>query len=301
MATLDVTPAPPGEVATVRRFNRLVTERVGALDDHYLDRGRPLGASRLLWEIGSGHEDLRALRARLGLDSGYLSRLLRSLEGEGLVAVEPAPTDRRVRVTRLTASGRTEWAVLDAASDELADAMLAPLDDDDRHRLLEAMETVRSLLGAGLVEIAIEDPTSADARYCLAQYFAELDRRFDAGFDPSITGTADPDEVTGDAGALLVARRGGEPVGCGALKRIDETTADIKRMWVSPSARGLGLGRRLVDALEREAATRGFERVRLDTNRALVEAIALYRAMGYDEVEPFNTEPFAHHWFAKTL
>ncbi len=300
MPTANVTTSRD-EIATVRRFNRLVTERVGALDDHYLDRGRPLGASRLLWEIGAGHDDVRALRSRLGLDSGYLSRLLRSLEGEGVVSVEPAADDRRVRVARLTPAGRTEWAALDAASDSLADSMLAPLEPSDRRRLLAAMEIVRSLLGTGLVEIAIEDPTSADARFCLAQYFAELDRRFESGFDSTITGTADPDEVTGDAGAMLVARRGGEPVGCGALKRIDDTTADIKRMWVSPSARGLGLGRRLVEALEREAASRGFERVRLDTNRALVEAIALYRAMGYEEVEPFNAEPFAHHWFAKAL
>src|SRR4051794_33772694 len=123
-------------IMQVRRFNRAVTQRVGALDDRYLARDRPLGASRILWEIGEDGADVRTLRARLGLDSGYLSRLLRGLERDGLVDIAEADGDRRVRSVRLTEAGRAERAVLDRGSDELADSLLAPLDASQRERLV---------------------------------------------------------------------------------------------------------------------------------------------------------------------
>ncbi len=126
-------------IAQVRRFSRTVTQRVGALDDRFLSRDRPLGEARVLWEIGPDGCEVRRLRERLGLDSGYLSRLLRSLEAEGLVAVGPGARDRRVRTASLTRAGRRERAVLDRRSDESAAAMLAPLDPDRRERLVAAM------------------------------------------------------------------------------------------------------------------------------------------------------------------
>lgn len=127
------------EIAQVRRFNRLVTQRVGALDDHFLARDRPLGEARLLWEIGHGDEaDVRALRSRLDLDSGYVSRLLRSLEAAGLVTVSPSEQDRRVRVARLTSAGRREMAELDERADTVAASLLEPLDADQRSRLVAA-------------------------------------------------------------------------------------------------------------------------------------------------------------------
>jgi ribosomal protein S18 acetylase RimI-like enzyme len=99
----------------------------------------------------------------------------------------------------------------------------------------------------------------------------------------------------------LVARRRAQPLGCGALKLHGDEPAELKRMWVSPEARGLGLGRRLLRELEQRAADAGARAVRLETNGSLTEAIALYRASGYDEVAPFNDEPYAHHWFEKEL
>src|ERR687896_672647 len=114
-------------VHQVRRFNRTVTQRVGALNDRFLGLERPLGEARLLWEIGLDGCEVRLLRARLGLDSGYLSRLLRSLEAAGLVEVTADKHDRRIRVARLTAAGRAERAALNARSDELARSLLAPL------------------------------------------------------------------------------------------------------------------------------------------------------------------------------
>jgi DNA-binding MarR family transcriptional regulator/GNAT superfamily N-acetyltransferase len=285
----------------VRSFNRTVTQRIGVLYDEYLARGRQLGASRVLWEIGDAATDLRSLRARLDLDSGYLSRLVRSLQRDGLIEVEPDPTDKRVRAVRLTAAGRAERDVLDQRSDELALSLLAPLSDPQRARLVEAMRTVERLLTAGLVEVAIEDPTSPDARFCLGSYFKELDARFDTGFDPSHGSFLGADEMTPPVGLLLVARLHGEPVGCGALRFPRPATAEIKRMWVAPTARGLGLGRRLLGELEQHARRHGARVVRLDTNKALREAISLYHSAGYTEVEPFNDDPYPDHWFEKRL
>jgi DNA-binding MarR family transcriptional regulator len=284
-------------VAQVRSFNRTVTQRVGALYDEYLARGRPLGVSRVLWEIGDG-ADLRSLRARLDLDSGYLSRIVRTLEQEGVAVIEPDPTDKRVRTARLTAAGRAERELLDRRSDELAEALLEPLSRAQRERLVEAMGVVERLLTAGLVEVAAEDPTTAAAQFCIRSYFAELEARFEAGFDPSRSISADAAELTEPAGLLLLARLRGEPIGCGALKF---QRGEIKRMWVAPEARGLGVGRRILAELERHARERGVAVLRLETNRALREASGLYRSAGYVEVAPFNAEPYAHHWFEKRL
>ena len=288
-------------VRAVRSFNRTVTQRVGALNEEYLARSRPLGASRVLWEIGPTGADVRALRARLGLDSGYLSRLLHGLAQEGLITLAQSPHDRRVRMARLTRDGRAELRLLDRRSDALARSLLEPLDETQRGRLLDAMAVVERLLTAGLVRIAIETPIEPGARYCLESYFAELDERFDAGFDPDRSISADADELVEPRGLLLVARLQGDPIGCGALKLHGDEPAELKRMWVARSARGLGLGRRLLAELEQHARARGAPAVRLETNRVLTEAIGLYRSAGYREVPAFNDEPYAHHWFEKGL
>jgi DNA-binding MarR family transcriptional regulator/GNAT superfamily N-acetyltransferase len=288
-------------VAQVRRFNRLVTERVGALDDHFLSRDRPLGEARVLWEIGADGCDVRALRSRLALDSGYLSRLLRSLEQAGLATGEPNEHDRRIRTVRLTEPGLAERVVLDERSNALAESFLAPLNAVQRERLVAAMGDVERLLTAAMVDISPTDPADPGARYCMGEYFAELDRRFDAGFDPATSISAGDDELRTPIGLLLVATLRTEPIGCGALKFHDGAPTELKRMWVASSARGLGVGRRLLSELEREAARHASRIVRLETNQSLTEAIALYRSSGYVEVAPFNDEPYAHHWFEKRL
>jgi DNA-binding MarR family transcriptional regulator/GNAT superfamily N-acetyltransferase len=288
-------------VAQVRRFNRVVTQRAGALDDHFLATGRPLGEARLLWEIGPDGRDVRSLRADLELDSGYVSRLLRSLETAGLVTVAAGPADRRLRTARLTRRGRAQRDVLDRRSDELATSFLAPLDDRQRERLVAAMRDVERLLTASMVEIRRIDPAHADAQRCLQAYFAELRERSDRPFDPQDGSTAEPHELRPPAGAMLVAYLHGAPVGCGAVKHLPGGPSDVKRMWVAPDARGLGLGRRLLAELEGEAALSGAHAARLETNDVLAEAIALYRSAGYEEVPAFNDEPFADRWFSKPL
>ena len=289
------------EVAAVRRFNRAVTQRVGALDDAFLARGRSLGHSRLLWEIGEGGAELRDLRARLDLDSGYLTRLLHALEASGLVAVAATPGDARSRTAVLTDAGVRERRELDRLSDAQAESLLAPLTDLQRRRLVEAMAVVERLLDASAVDFAVVDPADPDARAAVGQYVAELAQRFDAGFDLDTTLPLDDEALRAPSGLLVLARLHGEAVGLGGLKLLEARVGEIKRVWVSPAARGLGLGRRLLADLEARARDHGCASVRLDTNRALTEAIALYRSAGYREVDRFNDEPYAHHWFVKDL
>src|SRR3954447_8113761 len=177
-------------VAAVRRFNRTVTQRVGALDDEYMARGRTLAQARLLWEIGPGGAEVATLRARLGLDSGYLSRLLRTLEGDGLVTVGPADQvggDGRIRAAALTDAGRAEWAQLDKRSDELARSILQPLPEQRRERLVAAMAEVERLLIASMVVIEPCPPGDPRARTCVRAYARDIARRFDDGFDPAMS------------------------------------------------------------------------------------------------------------------
>ena len=285
----------------VRGFNRTVGQIVGALDDHYLGRDRPLGEARLLFEIGKSGADVRDLRARLALDSGYLSRLLRSLERQGLVAAPATARDRRVRRAKLTRSGVAELRELNRRSDQLAQSILDPLSEAQRARLVGAMAEVERLLAAATATIDAEDVSSPDAQYCLGEYYRELAARFETGFDPAQSLPMEAGELAPPRGAFLVMRLAGKPVGCGAFKELAEGAAYLKRMWIAAPARGLGLGRRLLDALEARARAGGYRLARLETNRALTEAQSLYRRCGYREIAPFNDEPYAHHWFEKAL
>ena len=210
----------------VRSFNRIGDPRVGVLDDHYLGRDRPLGQDRVLWEIGTEGCEVRALRSRLGLDAGHLSRLLRALEVTGLVVTEPSPADARIRVARLTTAGLRERAVLDECSDELAESILAPLGEAERNELVYAMRTVRRLLTTATIEIRPVDPDGADARSCVRAYFAELDRRSESGFDAT-------------AGNLGRAARG-HPSGGPVPGRLPAGRAGWLRRGQAPSGRGVG-------------------------------------------------------------
>jgi DNA-binding MarR family transcriptional regulator/GNAT superfamily N-acetyltransferase len=289
-------------IERVRSFNRTVTQTIGALQQGYLGRQRPLGESRLLFEIGETGATASDLRARLELDSGYLSRLLRSLEQQQqLVVTRPDPADRRVRRVELTTAGRNELRSLNRDSDRLAEGILAPLNGLQRTKLTSAMADVERLLTASAVRIEQVSPDSRDAEYCLQQYFAELAERFDVGFDPALSLSPTHEEFVPPNGTFLVMRLHGQPVGCGGFKHESQGAAYIKRMWVANEARGLGLGRRLLQELEQRARSLGYRKLRLETQKSLSEAQQLYRSSGFREVPPFNDEPYAHHWFEKTL
>ena len=153
------------QIAQVRRFNRTVTQRVGALSDRFLSRDRQLAMSRLLWEIGTEGGEVVMLRSRLGVDSGQMSRMLRALEADGLVTVKPSDVDGRIRLARLTEKGLAERAILD------------PLDEAQRAELVTAMRSVERLIATSLVQLRQVDPESPDAQRCLRAYVAELNRR----------------------------------------------------------------------------------------------------------------------------
>ncbi len=288
-------------IERVRSFNRMVAERTGTVVDRFLDRPRPYGESRVLWQIGRDGSDIRDLRAKLGLDSGYVSRVLGSLQKQRLIKVVTSKADRRVRRATLTAAGHKEREEVDRRANAAARSLLEPLDLNQRERLVTAMHEVEALLGASLVSFAVEDPNTRDAQLCLEQYFAELRRRFPGGFDPARSTLATADHFKPPEGYFVVARLHGEPVACGAILFLKNSRAYFKRMWVSSAVRGVGLGRRLLSELERLAREAGTKTACLETHSALAEAIAMYRKSGYREVPPFNDERYAHYWFEKRL
>jgi DNA-binding MarR family transcriptional regulator/ribosomal protein S18 acetylase RimI-like enzyme len=298
MEPVHTQPVPAAQVAALRRFNRYFTRRIGVLDDHYLGQDRPLGEARLLFEIGDG-VSLRELRSRLGLDAGYLSRMTKALQEQGMVRVSADPGDSRLRRVELTPAGRVEVKEQNRRANALAAGLLQALDPDQRARLVDAMATSQRLLRLAAITVRRVDGADPDARACLDAYAADLDARFPEGFDPS--DLVAPEEVSGEAGAFLVAYEEEVPVGCGALRRLEPGVGEIRHVWVHPRARRLGLARRVLAELEHEASSRGFGVVRLDTHRSLTEAQAMYRASGYTEIPAYQDHVYADHSFEKRL
>lgn len=284
-------------VSRVRRFNRAVTSAVGALDTSFLGRGRPLGAARVLNAIGQGRSDVGEIRDYLGLDSGLMSRLLRSLEDEGLIETQAHEDDARRRVASLTRAGKREFAAYEALSNTQAESFLAR--DAQREALLAAMDLIASALTRDRIALTERDPRSDEARYCLREYYAELGRRFKQGFDVSLSRDPDAKDMRRPRGAFIVAMSDTLPIGCVGVKGTDHGYAEIKRLWVAPSARGLGLGKRLMDEAEDAARALGIALLRLDTNSALPEAGQLYRTTGWREIPRFNDDPYPDMFFEK--
>ncbi len=310
-------------VAVVRRFNRSYTQRIGVLEDSFLGMGMPLGPARLLFEIGAASAptqtqlatqaspatqpppatrtppSTQALRERLGLDSGYLSRLLRRLERDGLIQVIPDPGDRRRRLASLTRAGQERWNELEHRSDEQARLIVAPLTGRQRERLARALGEADLLVRAATVTFQPADPASPAARDVVGRYFAEIGRRF--GFDPSGETEKDSGLLVPPSGVFVVALSDGEPVACGGLHEIAPGVGELKRMWVHGDWRGAGLGSRLLRHLEDQARALGHRIVRLDTNAALTEAIGMYQRAGYRVIERYNDNPWATHFFEKAV
>jgi DNA-binding MarR family transcriptional regulator/GNAT superfamily N-acetyltransferase len=286
-------------ISVVRRFNRSYTQRIGALEDSFLGMGMPLASARLLFEIGIEPATAQALRERLGLDSGYLSRLLRALEREGLVAVVPDPADRRRRRVSLTEAGRARWAELERRSDQRARLLVDPLTERQARRLARALAEADLLVRAATVTFRVAHPADGAARAAVGQYFAEIGRRF--GFDPD--GEADKDAalLVPPTGVFVLAISDGAPVACGGLHTISDGVGELKRMWVHDAWRGAGLGSRLLRELEDRARALGHAAVRLDTNGALTEAIAMYQRAGYHPVDRYNDNRWATHFFEKII
>jgi ribosomal protein S18 acetylase RimI-like enzyme len=186
-------------------------------------------------------------------------------------------------------------------ADRVAETLLGALPPAQRTRLVGAMAEVHRLLFLAGLRIERVNPASAAARWSVARYFDELDRRFDAGFDPAASLPAEDRELVPPRGAFLVAAADGETLACGAVKTVAPGVGSLKRMWVADAVRGLGIGRRMLDALESQARTLGLTTLRLETNDTLHEAIGLYRSAGFREVAAFSSDPYARHWFEKSI
>jgi len=290
-------------IARIRNFNRVITRRLGVLEASFLGGGLSLGKARLLYEIASGVTEVRQLRAKLGLDSGQMSRMLRSLEHKRLIETVADPADARARVVRVTRAGRAKLDKLESKTNEGVEAWLSALSPALQARFVAATEEIVHLLDASEISIRPEDPQSDEARWCLEQFFQELAARFETGFDPRLTASATPAEMTPPNGIFLLATLPDRPVGCVAFKRLsdDGKIAEIKRMWVSPSMRGLGVARRLLLSLEAQARQAGAKVLRLSTNGALTEAQTFYRASGFYEIPLFDDDPYAQLALEKRL
>ena len=290
---------PQDPIARIRRFNRAVTRETGALDNSFLGRGRPLGPARVLHAIGPEGRDLESIRSYLDLDKPLLSRFLKSLQDEGLLELQRDPNDGRRRIALLTEAGRAERDAYNALSDAQADKILS------RHprpeALLEAMDLVASALGRDRIELVGCDPRSPDAVDCLEVYYKELGERFDTGFDVNLSADPDATDMMAPRGVFFVAYSDGMPLGCVGVKGTDKGYAEIKRLWISPASRGLGLSRTLMAEAERAAKDLGITLLRLDTNSALPEAVALYQRSGWSEIERFNDDPYPDYFFEKAI
>ncbi|WP_292021675.1 bifunctional helix-turn-helix transcriptional regulator/GNAT family N-acetyltransferase [Maritimibacter sp. UBA3975] len=290
---------PPTDIDRIRRFHRAVTREAGVMDQSFLGRGRPLGAARVLNAIGRGICEVGAIRDYLGLDSGLMSRLLRALEDEGLVTTSPAPSDARRRIANLTPAGMSEFEAYEALSNQRAQRLLDH--HPNRADLIAAMDLIASALGQHAVTFEEVDPRAPEAVTCLNAYFAELARRFRTGFEVHLSKDPEAVDMLRPKGAFFVIMSDGLPIGCGGVKGHDGTWGEVKRVWIDPSARGLRLAARLMEQIERTARDLGMTTLRLDTNSQLPEAVAMYRRLGWREIDRFNDDPYPDVFFEKRL
>lgn len=287
-------------IARLRRFNRVVTREIGALDSSYLGRGRPLGAARVLQLVKPTGTDVADLRQQLGLDTGLLSRLLRGLEDEGLLHLVTDPSDRRRRIAMLTEAGQAEWQVYE----QLGYAKAQQVFDRAGSRqqaVIAAMDLIATVMLQDQVELRDADPDSPAALACLAAYYQQLTNQVPGASPEMLTlPLADAAKYRAPQGAFLIAWSDDLPVACASFRPHEPGTAEIKRLWVDPVARGQGLGRRMMRAIESRARDMGFTRAILDSNTALTEAVALYRSDGWTEIAPYTSFP-ANIWMTKRL
>lgn len=287
------------QITRFRNFSRCVAVEIGALEDSFLNRGRPLGSARVLNAIGLGYENVADLRTFLSLDTGLLSRLLRGLEAEALIETRPNPADRRGRIAKLTALGRREFDVYETLSNERAAAVLAR-HNNARH-LLDAMDVVTIALSRDDIVFAETDYSSPLAAECLNAFATELSNRLNSGFDLENSGDPDLSQMKHPHGTFVVAKLGNMALGCVGIKGNGTDIAEVKRMWIAPAARGLGLARRLMTTAEDAARALGITTLRLDTNHVLHEAVSLYHKTGWTEIDRFNDDPYPDVFFEKSL
>lgn len=287
-------------IARLRRFNRAVTKEVGALDSSYLGLGRPLGAARVLQLLRPEGRDIAEIRSKLGLDSGLLSRLLRGLEEEGLLALETDAQDRRRRIAKVTPAGQAERARYEALGLAHAQKMFARA-GSRQSEVIAAMDLIATVMLQDQVEIRAADPDSPEALACLRAYYDLLCAKIEGVTPEMLTlPLSDSPKYRAPLGNFLIAWSDDLPIGCVSLRPLGQGVAEVKRLWVDPQARGQGLGRRLMRGIESEARALGYREMKLDSNTALSEAIALYRSDGWQDIPKYSGFP-SNLWMGKRL
>lgn len=295
-------------INAVRAFNRFITRHVGALNEGLLDSSFSLTETRILYELANRPGVTASdLRRDLGLDPGYLSRILRNFRERGLVDTAPAPSDARRQELTLTDTGRRIFAPLNQRSRDEVAAMLAPLSDADQARLVEAMGTVETLLSGGKTTpdtVVLRPHRPGDIGWVIHRHAALYAQEYgwDNSFEALVAEVAagfirnfDPDRER-----CWIAEHNGEPVGSVFVVRPDETTAKLRLLYVEPSARGLGIGRRLVDEAVAFARATGCRRMVLWTNDILTAARKIYETAGFTLIESEKHRSFGHDLVGET-
>lgn len=296
-------------IAAVRRFNRFFTRRLGVLREGLLHTPYSLTESRIIYEIANRDQVIAADLAKdLGLDPGYLSRILDRLEQNGLIRKVPSPSDGRQRLLRLTPEGEEAAALLDRRSREEIGEMLGNLSEQDQNRLIQAMYTIEQLLGEGLKysePYILRQHEPGDMGWIVHMHgrlYAEeygWDERFEA-----LVAQICSDFIRGynpERERCWIAEMDGQVVGSVMVVQESEDTAKLRLLLIDPRARGLGLGKRLVDECIRFARRKGYKKLVLWTNHVLVAARNIYQKAGFVKVkeEPhrnFGPELIGETW-----
>ena len=301
---------PANGIDAVRSFNRFYTKQIGVLEEGLLRSAFSLTEARLLYELDQrGETTATALVEALEINPGYASRLLGRLQRKGLLRRRPSATDGRLSLLSLTAKGARDFAELDAASRSDVAAMLEPLEPADRKRLVGALATVERLLspaGTPRAPYLLRPPDPGDLGWVVHRHGALYAREwgYDETFEALVAEIAaafvrdfDPKRERG-----WIAERDGENVGSVFLVRDAEAdaTARLRLLLVEPKARGLGIGRRLVDECIRFARQRGYQRIRLGTHDELVAARHIYASAGFRVVNSEASASFGKRLVAET-
>ncbi len=289
-------------IDAVRRFNRFFTRRIGVLREGLLHTPYSLTEARILFEI-SHRDDLTAsdLSRELGLDPGYLSRILARLGRRGLIDKVRSETDGRRRLLSLTSEGKDAFSLLDARSREEVAEMLGELSEGDQRRLLEAMRTIESVLTRGFKfsePFFLRQHEPGDMGWVVHRhgvlYAREYgwDERFEALVAQIVADFINNHDPAKER--CWIAEMSGERVGCVFVVRASDTVAKLRLLLVEPGARGLGLGTRLVEECIRFARSRGYETLTLWTNSVLDAARRIYEEQGFKLVEEEEHHSFGH-------
>lgn len=291
-------------VDAVRSFNRFFTRKIGVLQEGLLHSPHSLTEVRVLFEIANQDKpSASGLSRELGLDPGYLSRILARLEQEGLLYKVRSEKDGRRRLLSLTNKGKEAFALLDSRSREEVSEMLQDLSDREQRQLLEAMQTIENILDRGFKfsePFFLRPPEPGDMGWVVHRhgvlYAKEYgwDERFEALVARIVADFTDNYDPARER--CWIAEMGGEIVGCVFVVKESNTAAKLRLLLVEPKARGLGLGSRLVEECIRFARRSGYESLTLWTNSVLEAARYIYEKHGFQLVEEEE-----HHSFSKDL